>query len=625
MSARASIALASIVAAIGGCTVDALVGGAYAGPKNDCAAGCGDGACVGGACQSATTTFSYAIEVTPPANAHYAGDFTFGYGVYNDGGAHPITLPALARVTLRIDATNIPEVTKPIRLSVRLESTDAWSRGTDSGKFEFRSDAATTALSPPGWGSISFTVPPGQYSVYVAPLDADVVAVLPPLRYIDQSNPNAPVVFASGGQERVLTVGRLSTLDVHIDDVDPSLGALTEKIDGVDVSVVDRTTGNLVSTIDTTCLHPASAHLRLSPGLTQHTYSVRFAPRACDVTTLTRPTYEFDLDALNIEGKGVGTVALPSSTSIANAGAKGPQKRSFSAKVCAATSSPGACVPLGAKLELHSRKINLPDTWKTGNAIYTTETESIGTGSNIGQVFPVDVVVGTYDVQVVPSLDYPFNAYGATTVTNVDLVKGDSAPRLYANPRRSVCAGRFQIDGHGGVTCVNESGGVSGGVVAPGDAPFGIGNVDFIPEGVLSPALESLVPVARAQTLPINGATFTAALDPGVYDIVARIPESSGYPWVLLQQVVVRSQTVDLHDSLRAVVPAPVSGRILDPNGDPVAHATVRARAQIVSDADKATVIAAPVVAETKTNDVGDYVLLVPSTIAKVATTTTTK
>ncbi|MEO7097661.1 MAG: hypothetical protein ABI175_30650, partial [Polyangiales bacterium] len=111
-------------------------------------------------------------------------------------------------------------------------------------------------------------------------------------------------------------------------------------------------------------------------------------------------------------------------------------------------------------------------------------------------------------------------------------------------------------------------------------------------------------------------------LDPGTYDVLVRIPEASGYPWLVRPRLDVATPTaeaprVDLQ-RFSAVAPVIITGKVLDNNGDPVARATVRARAKLFDgDPETTPAVRAVVVGETKSEEDGSYVLVVPSDFVK--------
>ncbi|GAC1365397.1 MAG: hypothetical protein NVSMB47_16760 [Polyangiales bacterium] len=588
MVGRSALLLAALLGLPGACSVNALQGAEYNGPKNTCAGGCDGAACVDRQCRADHTSYTLLLETTPPANAHYAPEITFEERLEDGGGgARDIELPALAQVTFRVDATNVVGVNGPIALSLRLTAVDAVP-GISRSTREARTQPATLEKSPAGIGVVDIAVPKGTYLVYVAPLDPGIATALPPL-------PLGAITLTPGPQERVLVVRDLKTFQVDVTDENGKADTLGT-LDGYDVSVVDRTTGRLVSTIDHTCGHPTLARMRLSPGLTQHTYSVRFAPppTGCSgegTSGPLRPTYDFDLDALDVGGAGFGTVSLPSVATLTS-GKLGPKTGPVPVSLLGHVRASGSSIPLVASIVFRSRKINLLPEWKTGNPYFEVRAQSVDLGEDPGGFLVRGMPSGEYDALVIPDLNSE-PRYAVTLNEHVDVSLGEA--ELTATPKTRVSARVVSLDG----------------------TPFSLGDVEFVAASYDGSFGTALFPaLARSQTLTIDRSVVDTTLDPGWYDVIARIPEASGYPWVVRKRVRVDRATttapsIDLHD-LRVSPPVLLSGMVRDPNGDPVARATIHARALLLG-ADKVTALGAPEVAETTTGEDGRYQLLVPS------------
>lgn len=612
-AARVGLGLAAVLVATSpsSCSVPALVGAEYLGAHNTCGAGCADGAsCVDGACRATKTSYKLMLEITPPSNAHYAHDVTFpidlGSGI---GGDHELRLDALAHVTMSIDATAVEGVTTGVPLSIRLTRVGALP-GQEGTTYE----ALTPATAPlvRGKGSVSIAVPPGDYDVYLSPLDPATLAALPPL---DMALVKPSIGhFASGPQVQVVVVSALKPLALTITD-EQGLGPLTEAVDGYDVSVIDRATGRLVSTIDRTCTHPGAARVLLSPGLTQHTYSVRFSPPKdkCDPATdpPLRPTYDFDLDALSVDGTSTPTVAMPRVSSLTGADGK-----SAPITVNVGGTLKSGDVFVKAALLFRSRRLSIPATWKTGNAFYeTTGTSSVDVDGTSGALVPVQLPAGQYDIQIVPSLTDPTSAkYAVAVAERRDLTATTNTLALTVGPKTSLSGTAVSSDQE---------------IFALGMTDFLSANTNAIPTGALfAPLARSHSSSLVSQPLPPHPPVPSIAmlLDPGTYDLVLRIPEASGYPWLVRPNVdvtplAVGATTVDLA-SFTAVAPVSLTGKVLDPNGDPVARAMVRARAVLFEgDPDVTPALRALVVGETKSNEDGSYELVVPSDFVAAKTT----
>ncbi|MEO7092233.1 MAG: hypothetical protein ABI175_03210, partial [Polyangiales bacterium] len=441
MSARRLALLAAAVlfaTSPSACSIAALQGAEYTGPKNTCNAGCAEGvACIDGACRSGKTAYKMVIEVTPPSTAHFAADVTFTVDdlAGGTGGEHELRLPGLAQVTMTVDASGILGTgsVKGVPLTMRLARVGALP-GLAQATYEARS--AEGGPTKNGQGSVSISVPPGTYDVYLAPLAPDTLALLPPLAL-------GPINFASGPQERVLVVGALKSFDLNITDEEGRV-SLEDAVDGYDVSVIDRTTGRLVSTVDRTCTHPATARVLLSPGLTQHTYSVRFSPpkEKCDPSTdpPLRPTYDFDLDALNVDGSGVGTVAMPRVASLS-----GGDGKSAPITVGVGGSVKKGETAIEAGLVFRSRRLSIPTTWKTGTAFYETTGSS---DARDGAIRTIQLPAGQYDVQIVPSqTDAVSSNYAVTIAERRDLTSLNNSLALLVGSKTNVRGAAVSSEG----------------------------------------------------------------------------------------------------------------------------------------------------------------------------------
>lgn len=147
-----------------------------------------------------------------------------------------------------------------------------------------------------------------------------------------------------------------------------------------------------------------------------------------------------------------------------------------------------------------------------------------------------------------------------------------------------------------------------------------VASTTFNPNGVLDSTLGKTpaLPRAASNVTDAEGATLLD-LDPGLYDLWVRPPETSWLPWFVQPRTLIptptpvtRPVTVDLS------VPLPwlLGGRAYDANGAPLANALVRAYAGIRSDGKEAPPTSpgsVVQVAETHTSPDGRYKLLLPS------------
>ena len=140
------------------------------------------------------------------------------------------------------------------------------------------------------------------------------------------------------------------------------------------------------------------------------------------------------------------------------------------------------------------------------------------------------------------------------------------------------------------------------------------------------------MPRSRSGSVGTEDGTFALSVDAGRFDVSVRVPESLGYAWYVRPGVVVGEESRDL-GRLAAVVPSLVRGTTTAISAEldretkqflPVArslpHASVRAYAYLDADfaytRDPAAAVSVVQVAETRSDENGDFRLLVPSSLA---------
>ncbi len=134
-------------------------------------------------------------------------------------------------------------------------------------------------------------------------------------------------------------------------------------------------------------------------------------------------------------------------------------------------------------------------------------------------------------------------------------------------------------------------------------------------------AQTGLVSLLRSRTsdrlwnLTGNDGTRIAALDPGVYDLVVRSPDASGYPWIVRPRLAIPGQREFDLGTMTATAPVVFTGVVTDPSGAPVPRATIRARALITASDPKKPALGAVLVGETRADGAGRYRLIVPSAL----------
>jgi hypothetical protein len=146
--------------------------------------------------------------------------------------------------------------------------------------------------------------------------------------------------------------------------------------------------------------------------------------------------------------------------------------------------------------------------------------------------------------------------------------------------------------------------------------------------GATLEAVPSLIPTtatvlrgALAQTpvLPQNASssldatgTFAMSLDPGTFDITLRAPSTSNYAWWVAPASSILAGPADkplLLQNVQLAIPVPLEGRMIDPAGQPLRNAVVRAYA--------ARGMAATEVGDARTDEMGRFTLWLPADFAK--------
>lgn len=593
MSPRAPALLAAtlLVAAMAeGCTVDALGGAGYVGPKNACDEACAGGAsCVGGACVAAKTSYPFFVEITPPSTSSFAPSTTFAYcSADTNGGVRNLDLPAPAVISARIDAAAVACTGgKPIGVSLRLERTGALP-GAAPGIYEAR--GAPSEATPDG---VTLRVPPGTYDVYVAPTDPCVIDQLPPYpvgtRTFGAGAQKLDVVYATGLPRFHVTL---------LDETGAPLGAgaAADAIEARDLTLIDTTTGRVVSTTANTCGHESSATLTLAPAVARapndplaHAYLLRVAPtkRVCNGVTppLVQPSYDVDFAGLSVDGSATGTVSVQRASRVASVEAIG--------EVRAVVSSAW----VAASLLLESTTLEMPSGAKLGTPFFVLNSKSETSGK-----YYVNAPPGTYRALVVPDLASAYSVWAA----EVTLAKNKPLAVIQLPLKAPV----------------------QGMIAAPDGTPFTLGSIDGLAIDDSSPGALPKRSRNVSLTAP-GGLNFSLALDRGTFDLVARLPVASGFPWMLVPDVDVPQRTTAtpslLLGSLTPPAPVRISGVVRDPNGAPIAHAWVRARAVMLGAGAKSdpstcsfTNARAVAVGETLTDHEGRYELLLPADVTKV-------
>jgi hypothetical protein len=600
MSARLALLCFALTVS---CRVPAVDGAAYSGPRNSCDLGCATGVgCVDGACAAAETAYPLVFEVTPEATSTFAPGVTYTLPIDDrkGGTGRNLNLAEPARV--------VAELPDDTGVTLRLRKVDAVP-GAAPAVYEASSLPGSTLTRV-------LTILPGKYEVFLTPSNDAALAFRPAVQLRDDET-GLPLqqTFTSGGQKLVVSYAGLRSIEVSLTDGTgkPLVSPLNE---ARDVFVMDDTSRTLASTIARTCVLggtelQSDVKLTLAPALTGHRYTLRVAPAAkpCSAAPGPLATVDFDLQALDVEGHGNRAVlAMPPTNRINTIG----QVVAF-----------GTNAPINdATVILRSQQL---DDTTDGHAFLETRVPIGGAG---GQFFTKDLLAGTYRATVIPgsgltlgSKPYAICVDCTTSAQDPSAPPGTRIVDFKLDGKNSV---DFQIARRVAVT-----------VAAAGfdGALFGLGTFESDTSSSASLATTTgatlltrseLGPIAITQE-KTTGKTWnvSAALDPGAYDIVVRTPEASGYPWVVLPAVeVAPAPKLDL-GVVKAAAPVIFAGRLLDPSGQPVPRALLRARALIADKTDpKKPPLGAVLVAETRTGEDGSYRVVVPSDFSAITPTT---
>lgn len=591
------------IAALVGCRVEAIDGTAYVGPANRCELGCPSGSsCVDGACLATETSYPLMLEATPPSSARYAPGVTFSLGIDDrKGGARDLALPDVALVSARL---LVPGAASTVPLTLRLQRVDG-TPGTPARSYETRS-FPNTSQTP------TLAIPPGDYYVFVSPSDAANLALVPPVQLRDDSTGKPLVVtFSSGAHElQVSIASSLRTLSLHL--TDESGNDFTSLSDARKVYVFDETSGAVASTVVHTCVEPGKSvafdlSLTLAPALDGHRYTLRLEPDAdkpCNAkTSAVRPTIDYDLSALDVEGKGnTATIALHDPSSYVTVLASGT--------ITAFGSKSGLGIEDGTII-LRSTALSPAVAPISGHAsIVITQPFSRG-------AFVLLAPPGNYRATIIPS-----SAVTSTTAKKYAVCVDCTVPSQDETAVPGTRVVDFAINGLAPLTfeiaplvAVNgQPSGFDGALFTLGtfEATTSTSTVGFTDTGT---AL-----VTRAQsglvTLGTNGANLNSALDPGYYDLIVRTPERSGYPWIVRPRLQVKPAATLSLGAMTASAPVVFSGRVVDPTGTPLPGSTVRARALVTDNDPTKPPLGAVLVGETRADDAGNYRIVVPATLS---------
>lgn len=548
----------------------------------DCASESTSGTCGPGICVAASGDIVAAfLEVVPPAVAYYgAGDsFLIPLEDLDHGNVNEqVELPAYAEITGKLTAPAsllgdppsesceqaYDTASQTLRVHVELSRSDA-VRGLPSLVL-----AANAESGNDGW-TFSEDVPAGRYDVYATVLsgcDADFPPVFAPGQ-----------VFEPGVVKLEMHVGAVSKLSGIV--TPPEKAGNPEQhvsLAGWQVSLVEPDQGRLISTTrKLNDSNPTNFELRYQP-LTNATPLLRLTPPEDQVA----PEVIWDLSALDLDGDGEVT----------------PNLRALdltTVNVRALIVDRDVDPVEGATVRLRSTK--LLGASQGLNARFETVVESDEEGAISLAMLP-----GSYQVVVTP----PDQTELAITEATWEIARTppDQAGRTVEVPPREPVRG----------SVVDPVAGRPLRGVTVSVQPSTSAALDFLDRS-LSPV--SVTPRVASGFTDDLGA-FSVAVDPGRIDLSVKPAAASNYPWLVMARVDVPSPALG---EMPVTFPVPLGGTLRDPDGFPVQQALMRVFA--VLDADEPTGLARtndPLtgdgvlqVAEGRTDENGDFVLLLPS------------
>jgi hypothetical protein len=569
---------------------------------------CPGGSCTNNQCHTTNGTFETMLfEVTPPADATQTSGVQYLQTQQNmakTGGDFDLPLDPVAQVT--------GEVT----LSMR----DCTPKFDDQGTLlATAGDASVPALVSlvPSQGSLGlfaapvasqttlanqksytflFDVPQGLYDIYVQPRhQPDASCVVPPELLRGQQ-------INGGSLNLNITLPVPSSFDLHV-----SWPLADGGLDGWSVDMLDPVSGSVLSN---------SAPLTLEKGGQSYLASLSYLPVVGDATTLkaqelvrlsppdsvTAPSVLLSRGALSLFSANSGT--LSQFTSLPTAVTVEGQVTKF------ATPTPAA-----ATVTLVATTIAGIDPGVLASFVRTVNAASDGT-------FSVDLLPGTYRVSAVPGGDSDLSGKSGLAEASTEWVIGTSPSTqagklIELNSTLSIDGTAFDA-GH----TTPLSGAEARTVVSPAS----------IVSDVLHVALGETVYVPRASTGPVTpDGSFALSSDVGTFDFSVQPPASTGFAWLVLPSLGVgttpsTSSGLTLGDLL-APLPVTYSGKLIAPGSTQenpvyVPSALIRTYLYMSGGAytpDPTQADSVLQIAETRSDDNGSFVLLIPAALNKAA------
>jgi hypothetical protein len=513
------------------------------------------GACITGAVDD---HLLIGIEVTPKAETTGRMPITRLIGPHEIGGPTRLDMVLPGHISVFGDVCKAVDVTDGTVCAFRVSAALTFSRAgfVEAGRAVVleTTTAADPQAAPDGEPAdfVARLVRDQEYDVLIEP-NGDAAALFPPVWRRIRTPPEGDIT-----RIQLLQWKELVTLSGE------TITELETPFSGLQVRAVDRVTGRAVSsTVITDEL--GKFELALDPTATDYVVRLNGGPdRPLFPTLVQDPSFFFP-------GVERHTILVPDLDHVI-----------YNGRV--AKSGAAARDPIeGAALTFRSDDVFDGTTGVHGSFRTTAMTNSDGT-------FSVDLLPGTYEVLVTPPSS-----------------RGDLAVLLQTSNRIEPSAEPLN-----GMTFELEARRQLSGVVRTADERTM--SSAAIQATALGRALEDAGEAVRASRYNRSGDTtsdpvgnFTLPLDVGVYDVVVKPPSESRFPWIIHTAVPVIQST---EQNPRFEAPLPVSGRIVDEDGMPVAGADLRA-VGIVTEPSTDT-RRSVVVGRAVTDANGDYRLLLP-------------
>ncbi len=423
---------------------------------------------------------------------------------------------------------------------------------------------------------VGINVPPGQYDIYVEPAESIRGCLFPPVLLINQEIPSGDVTW-----QLEMPVPHKLGVTVRYPR------ALDDLKDWV-VDVVQKDSGRRLSTravlgepVEREGALEYDAQLVFSSGATSPAEIANELVRLSPPELVVAPTVYIERSLIDLFQDGTGLI--DQLTNLAD-------PITYSARVTVDfinDPAPSTVTFVATELETSAPGI-------VAGFSRSVETDANG-------FFDVELLPGTYTV-----LTEPFDPLYERRLTQVivsDAATSQTGLTIELHPRSTVS---------GRVASFGDSSSVFGAAVVASSAPNGPRpGVIQLAQGVVE-----LLPASVGDTTAQDG-TFSVLADAGTFHLSARPDPTTGFSWGVRLGLEV-SETVDIGD---VVLPLPVvvEGRLLsEDTGGIVPGALIRAFALLndgvlTSSLEEADSVVA--VAESRVDDQGDFILLLPSAL----------